>query len=122
MSGVLKKLGAAKGSVFEEAEGGIIEEMPNAIKEFIPNISENTDEIRKAVEYVLGMIKGELGDDENIGIIRNIDGELIISLLIAKETDIDIKSEKTIKSSFNVSELTDFLKTMDVSDNGEGEQ
>ncbi len=106
---ILKKLSAPEGTLLKEIEDDITEEMLPVIKGFMPSITENKDEIKKVVNYVLGMIKEKLGDDENIATIRNIDGELVLMLLKSSETDIDLKSENTIVEAVNISELIDML-------------
>ncbi len=112
MSGILKKLAAKDGSVFKDAENDISGEIPSVISNLIPNISENAGEIKKIAQSFLGMLCSELGDDKNIAVIRNIDGEIIISVLKSCETDLDIKSEKTIIDTYNINELMDQMEDM----------
>ena len=110
---IFKKLSAPEGTLLHDIEKDITEEMPSVIKGFMPNITENLDEIKKVIDYVLSMIKEKLGNDENIATIRNIDGELILILLKSDETDIDLKSEDTIVETVNISELVDMVSNAD---------
>ena len=99
--GILQKLSAGDDSVFKEGEtdlmeGGMAALLPVA-QSFIDPIVED--------------IKKELGD-ENIAVIKNVDGELIITLLKGSETTLEIESEETIIKTFNISQMADLIKNM----------
>ena len=101
---VFKKLSAPKGTLFGDIEKDMMEGFD--IKAFLPdNIKENLGLIKP----VLDKISNELGDDKNIGIIRKVNGDIVAMLLKTSETDIDIKSEKTIIETFNISSMLNEL-------------
>lgn len=104
---ILDKLSAKDGTILQEIQNDIV---PEAIEQIMPIA-------KKFIDPILGEIKKELGNDENIAVLRNIDGQLIISLLKSSETDIDIKNENTILKSFDISEMAGLIKHMNLSGN-----
>ena len=106
---IINKLSAKEGSILQGIQADIA---PEVIENIMP-IAE------KFIDPLLGEIKKELGNDENIVVLRNIDGQLIISVLKSNETDIDIKNENTILKSFDISEMATLIKHMNLSGNKE---
>lgn len=99
---ILKKLSAGDGSVFKEIEEDVTAETMSGLLPLA----------QKFIEPILDDIKKELGDDDNIGVIRNIDGQLVITLLKGSETDLEIKNAETIIKTFDISELADMIKNI----------
>ena len=100
---ILKKLDPKAGSVFAEGSNDISEE---GMAQLLPMA-------KTFVDPIIEDIKAKLGDDENIGVIRNVGGKLVIMLLKGDETDLEIKDpETTILETIDISEITEMLKVM----------
>lgn len=107
MLGILKKLDPKAGSVFAEGSNDLSEE---GMAQLLPLA-------KTFIDPIIEEIKGKLGDDENIGVIRNVGGKLVLMLLKGDETDLDIKDpETTILETIDISEITDMLKIMTSTD------
>lgn len=103
--GILQKLSAGDNSVFKEGETDLME---GGMEALLPMA-------QSFIDPILEDVKKELGD-ENIAVIKNVDGELIITLLKGSETKLEIESEKTIIRVFNISEMADLIKNMSGND------
>ncbi len=100
---LVKKLAPEEGSVFEEANNELSEEAMSGIMPLA----------KQFIDPIMNDIKEKLGNDENIGVIRNIDGKVVIMLLKGDETDLDIKDPKTtILETIDISEISDLIKVM----------